>query len=286
VGEGLGRPMPAIGLIDVAGGMRPAHVRAEVRLPGVDVARLRNAADVPVELALLVDDPDAIAHDLDILSREIQGLRLARILVNRADGVTTPAALIDFVGDALGSALDGVPVVGGSSSHFSELNRLPVDPSGIDGVAFAISPTVHATDGRSIMSTLPVQAQVVEQTRHDSGDLAIVVSPVTLDGAVGADFADAWSLGSVAQLAAGGASSITYAHPTASLARAASLHGRELRRVTTSDDRVAAVAAGSTLMVANLTPHTQRIALGTDELAALGPYEVRELALDDGAASS
>ena len=68
-------------------------------------------------------------------------------------------------------------VVPGTDAYYTDLNR---DRSRYDDfVSFSITPTVHAVDTESIFATLPVQAELVRQTRKAFG-AAPVVSPITL----------------------------------------------------------------------------------------------------------
>jgi hypothetical protein len=217
-----------------------------------------------------------------MLGAELRGRRPARLLVHRADGATIASGTVRAARAALGGAIAGdVPVVGGTSSFFSELNRAAPDPEGLDAVAFAISPQVHAVDERSIMDTLEIQGQVARRASELSGGLPIVVSPIVLEGHDGSAFADAWSVGSVAAIAATGvAASLTFAHPTDHLLALMALRDAELHEVEVSDPRrtaALAVAAngGVVLMVANVTGRSQPFAVGRRERAVLGPYEVR-----------
>jgi hypothetical protein len=183
---------------------------------------------------------------------------------------------VHAIREQLGTSVDGVPIVGGTSDFFSELNRHPPDGVFVDAIAFSIRPTVHATDRRSIMETLEIQGQVVRQARALANDLPIVISPVTLDQHVGTPFADAWTIGSVAALTDAGVASLTYETATPTLARVMGLRDAELMDVTVSHpERVAALAAGTTVVVANLTPAPQRIRVDDGALDPLTPYEVR-----------
>jgi hypothetical protein len=279
LGDPLGRPVPPIGLsapTDLTA--NPAHIRVEI-----DVSRrtarepLEAAAGlgVPIELALLVDDASA---EIDAWATTLSRVKLARLIVQLADRTTTPGRLVRSVRARLdGVVADDVPVVGGTRDHFSELNRTPPDGAGVDAIAFSISPTVHASDERSILETLEIQGDVVRRARELANGLPIVVSPVMLPRHLGRGFADAWTIGSVAAFAAAGAESITYTDSTPALAVATALRGEELIEATSSHpQRVAVVATGGARIIVNLTPRPERFRFaGGDEELRLTPYEVR-----------
>ncbi|MGH2866718.1 MAG: hypothetical protein ACRDNK_04000, partial [Solirubrobacteraceae bacterium] len=93
-------------------------------------------------------------------------------------------------------------------------------------VSYALMPQIHADDERSIVEGLEAQADVVRSARALAGGRPIAVTPVTLvprhgplgerlavartDARQASWFAAAWTLGSLSQLARGGADSVTY----------------------------------------------------------------------------
>ena len=125
----------------------------------------------------------------------------------------------------------------------------------------SISPTVHATDRRSIVETLEIQGQVVRQGRVSANDLPIVVSSVGLDEHVGTPFADAWTFGSVASLVRAGAASLTYAHAEpVSRSRLRAEKDRASVDVEVSPPgRIAALATSRGLLMANLTSEPRMV---------------------------
>ena len=143
----------------------------------------------------------------------------------------------------------------------------------VDAIAFAISPEVHATDERSLMGTLEIQAQVVAQARVLGQGVPVVVSPVRMRAHAGTPFADAWTIGSIAALAGAEVASITCDTSARAVGIVAELGGRELAEVSVSHpDRIAALAVGDasdprgsiTMIVANLTPSPQAFRLGEE----------------------
>ena len=268
--------MPPIGL--VAPGDRtlgPAHLRLDIEVAEGDDGVLRRGAahGCPLEVALLIDDE---ASGLDAIAPSLSSLP-----------VRASARPPHERGDDPGSVGAGGPRSAGEGGRQCSLRRWdivtllrtesgPPDNDDLDAVAFGISPTVHARDERSMMETLEIQTEIARQARDAAHGLPLVVSPVVLDAHAGTRFADAWTVGSVASLVAGGAVSLTYASPTRALAVMMGLRGLMLADVTLSQpQRVVAIAAGGSVVIANLTPDEQRIRVGNDEHDAMRPYEVR-----------
>ena len=277
-----GRRMPDVGMSAMPDPVaEPAHLRVEVDGGRRDAAAIEAAAasGVPLEVVVLVDDD----HDVRWLAPSLAGIPVARVLVHLANGRTTPSRVVRAIRDQLGAVIDGVPFVGGTASGFSELNREPPDAGDVDGVAFAISPEMHATDERSLMRTLEIQATVVGQARVLGHGVPVVVSPVTMRSHARTAFADAWAVGSLATLVGAEAASITCDTSARALATVAHLRGRELVGVSVSHpDRIAALAASDSsgsiaIVVANMTPTPQAFRLGDEVRPPLGPYEVRTL---------
>ena len=276
VGEPTDRRMPPIGLVAPGDpSLRPAHLRVDVNAAACDGVGLAASASagIPLEVALLVDE---VATGIETIVPLLEDLPLARFLVHLESGATIPGSLVNYVRSRLGAVAERVPIVGGTWSHFSELNRLPPDEVGVDAIGFGVSPTVHTTDERSMMETLEIQREVALRASVLANDLPIIVSSVSLDPIADAAFADAWTVGSVSNLATAGVSSITYERSTPALAEAIALAGSELRAATVSrPDVVAALAAGDVLLVANLTPITQQLQVDGRDRPSLSPYEVR-----------
>jgi hypothetical protein len=257
--------------------LAPAHVRGELLSSGpqalAQLAEGANEIGAPIELAILVDEDS----DMTPLARALRGLSLARVFVHLRTGATIPGDVVQSVREQLGSALEGVPVAGGTWSHFSELNRLHPDLLGIDEVALSMSPQVHASDERSIVETLEIQGEIIRCARGFCDEVPIVVSPVTLlpyePGQSGQDpratqpLGSAWMLGSLASLAPAGVTSVTYEASDRVLADAISLQGSDVLDVSSSRPReVAALAVHTdkrtTLLLSNLTPKPKTVDYG------------------------
>jgi D-apionolactonase len=313
IGGTDGRRMPPIGLTAPPPGeanaerlveLGPAHLRVTTS-PGDDpraldaAISLANRTGIPLEVGVMLhDDPEA--PELGTVGARLRATHLARVLVLRASGVTADGRFVSSVRSRLG--IDA-PLAGGTASHFSELNRSIPEPSGMDAVALALSPQVHAVDERSMVETLEVQTQIVDAVRELTNGWGVVVSPVTLashDPAVPDDdiderahsaFGAAWTAGSVCALAVGGVTSVTL-HERADrtvlasreLARAFRLlamrAGLNLHAVSSSDPRRVRVvaASGRPPLLVNLTTEPQEVRIDGAVSGALplAPYEVAE----------
>jgi len=173
-----------------------------------------------------------------------------------------------------------VPFAGGTSTHFSELNRNPPERDALEGVVFAISPEARAVDERSARETLDTQAQVLAQVRELVGTSSLHVSPVVLAADHPEPFAAAWTIGSLATLVGAGAASITIDASSPAAAAIARLHGSPVLETHVSDPRsIAALgfedADRRRAIVVNLMGERTPFVLNGEEQQPLEPYEVR-----------
>jgi len=224
-----------------------AHLRADVR-PGqpaeaAGVARaLRQAAQLQVPLELAVHLPARGQVDprwLLALLRE-SPVPVARVLALREGEPATSAGTLAWARRHLGELAGRIGA--GSDCNFRELNHEhaigQLGLAGADVIFWSVNPQVHAFDDLSIMETLEAQPATVQSARALAGGRPLVVSPVTLRQrfnpvATGAaatpargelpaavdprqreQFAAAWTLGSIAALAAARVESITYFETT------------------------------------------------------------------------
>jgi hypothetical protein len=122
----------------------------------------------------------------------------------------------------------GVLRVGGTDEWFVELNRSRPEPGGLDGIAWSVTPQVHASDELTMVEGLAAQTDQLTTARAFAPGLPLLVGPITLrpggaaDPREGSAFAAAWTAGSIAAQAAGGAWGATYggavdAAPTAAV---------------------------------------------------------------------
>ena len=162
------------------------------------------------------------------------GVPVARVLVFRQSEPASSLDTLQLARRCLG--LSEVPIGGGSDAHFCELNREQAlgrfGLTGTDLISWPVSPQVHAFDDRSVMENLEAQPHTVATARSFAENRPLVVSPITLrprrnavatgdetldpaqlppqvDSRQLSLFAAAWTLGSIAALAAANVASLT-----------------------------------------------------------------------------
>jgi hypothetical protein len=223
----------------------PAHLRADVRLADADAADLIKSAgrratelDCPLELAVFLpgsaDDEAALGRLRDGLADLSELAGLDRVLAFSDAEESSSVRTVAVVRDVLaGAGYAKVPVISGTNIYFNELNRHRIPPGDADGLAWSVNPQIHAFDDFSLMENLQAQPDTIATTRSFAPGVRCYVTPVTLrprfnavavtdeefpDGGLPwpvdvrqpSLFGAAWTLGSVAALAAAGADAITY----------------------------------------------------------------------------
>lgn len=221
--------------------LRPAHLRVDVdaddRSTGA-AEQLTLCAEVgaPVELAVRLS-PDTSGDELDALADLVEesGVDVARLLVfARAEGFRdagcTPPDLVARVREHIAAPLGNPPVVGGTDQFFSEITRTPPVTEGLDGIAYALNPQVHACDDRSLIDNAQAVRYLADSSAVLGGGLPVHVSTVSLlgpdgpfpagpppadhpahnvDPRQGTPFCAAWALGFVTNAAHGGVTTAT-----------------------------------------------------------------------------
>jgi len=311
---------------ELLGRLHLDHLRVDLHLGDPDAAtrlaraeRECNALGCGIELALFVTD-QADQELCGLVSHLPVAAPVSRVLVFHEKEQVTSPQWVEQVRSRIAPRLSGVPIGGGTNLYFAELNRSRPNPAELDAVAYSINPQVHASDERSLVENLEAQCATVVTARFFCGELSLIVSPVTLKprfnpDAVGPEpapqagelpsavdprqmslFAAVWTLGSIKQLAEGGAASVTYYETTGwrgiketergcpdpesflsapamvfpvyhVFADIADLKTTELLACSSTDPlRVQGLALsggeGVHLLVANLTPEAQTCAVG------------------------
>ena len=227
----------------------PEHYRVEIRSASEDPAALERllsisskeaeAMEAGLEAALFLGaEPE---EDMEALVRAVKTVEppIVRWLVFKAGEKSTSRQWVELFRGYMDGVTPGATVASGTDAFFTELNRDRPDTSLLDGVTFSLNPQVHAFDNESLVETLPAQAAVVGTAREFSGpETGISVSPVTfkmrwnpnatdpeppvpegelpprVDLRQLSLFGAAWTLGSIFNLARGGAGSVTYFETT------------------------------------------------------------------------
>ncbi|MGN6359404.1 MAG: hypothetical protein ACTHNK_03360, partial [Thermomicrobiales bacterium] len=322
--------------------LRLHHLRADLNLAsrGWQAILRQASADATaigarLEAAVFLAGPlDTQRAQLAALTNELAAVQspVATWLVFHETEATTSAATIAEAHAVLADYDPAIPLGSGANLYFTHLNR-ERPPAGLDLVCYSVNPQVHAFDNDSLMETLAGLAATVASARAFCGDTPIVVTPVTLRPRFNADaggpeppptpselpaavdrrqpslFAAAWLVGSLQQLAAADAASVTYFETTGwrgvmetaagsdlpgqfhsqpgalfpvyhILAAAGAFAGGQVLPATTNAPlRVAALALRqdnrACLLVANLTSAPQRVVIHAPLLGAAA--RVRQL---------
>ena len=134
------------------------------------------AGGLPLDLRIVGPSPETLDEVLDAAEH----LDLVRVGVFSADShVSEPGLWNALVSGLASRGLTATPV-GGTRSHFTELNRtLGRLPADIGAYAFSITPQMHATGREQIVESLAMQRLVAEQTVRMTRS-PVHVGPVTL----------------------------------------------------------------------------------------------------------
>ncbi|MFI8632607.1 hypothetical protein ACIGEP_08445 [Microbacterium sp. NPDC077663] len=148
------------------------------------LARAREAG-LPLDVRFTIgDDPAAAAAVLGDAVAALRGIPLLRIAVFHSAGPARHVSDVDAVAAlrrAMADAGIEAPVVGGSRSHFTELNRerhrLPAD---LDALTTTVTPLFHATGTDQLVESVAMQRLVARQTVDTAGGLPVHLGPIAL----------------------------------------------------------------------------------------------------------
>ena len=157
-------------------------VELDLRTPSWRAALARaagSAAPLDVRLTGIED-----AAETDAAAAALRGLDVRRVGAFASAGAAAHVSDADTIG-ALRAALDRagvtVSVVGGSRSHFTELNRERHRlPSDLDGLTTTVAPLFHATGTEQLVESLEMQRLVARQAVAAAGGVPVHLGPVAL----------------------------------------------------------------------------------------------------------
>lgn len=155
------------------------HVELELTDPAwpaaLERARL-GARDLSV---MLVSPSPADPAVLEAVAQRLTGIALRWVaVVDDASHVSEPGLVA-----ALRAALPaGVPVVGGSRSHFTEVNReagrIPLGE--LEGLVFPITPLFHTPETEQLIESVAMQRVIAADATSQMPDLPVHIGPITL----------------------------------------------------------------------------------------------------------
>jgi hypothetical protein len=186
--------------------------------------RLEIALQLTTDFATELDNFISFAKNSSFLIRKIILLGPSKVVNN---------TIIKQYGAILKHNFPETRIGGGTDCNYAELNRDRFNACELDFISFSINPQVHAFDNLTLVENMEAQYDAVLSARQLYPNLPINISPVTLRPRFNPDasqksctssfpekavadprqwslFAAGWTLGSLRNLAAAGASEITY----------------------------------------------------------------------------
>lgn len=154
-------------------------VQLDLATPNWRAALARAAADgPPLDVRVVSSGERAQVHEA---AQALIGLPLARVAIfDDVLHVTTPEVAA-VLREALAAAGLTVPVIGGTRSHFTELNREQAAiPRDVDGIAFTTTPLFHSLDTEQLVEALAMQRLIAEQAVRIAGGGEVHIGPVAL----------------------------------------------------------------------------------------------------------
>lgn len=137
------------------------------------------ARGVPLDVRVVLPDPDPAA--LKAFAEALEGLDVARVAVFHPVFHVSTTVFVQALREALRTAGVTATVVGGSRSHFTELNRegsrLPDD---LAAIVVTVTPLFHALSTAQLIESVAMQRLVAQQTVSYADGLPVHVGPVTL----------------------------------------------------------------------------------------------------------
>jgi hypothetical protein len=241
---GHGVPLSAVEVARLRA-LRLDHLRVDVKLSDPELAaELRRAGDeaasIGARLLVALHSSDPATAELPLLRAAASELRVpvAAWLVFPEPGKAAPPGWLQQAKAAFKRHWPDLPFGAGTLANFAELNRARPPEGSVEVLCFSVNPQVHAFNNRSLVETLETQPQMVASARQFAGSARIAVGPITLKPRFNAvatapegppppgelppqvdprqcwPFAAAWTLGSIAQLAAADAEIATYYETT------------------------------------------------------------------------
>jgi len=253
IGTGVPIPMPPIGLgiashgepltpkeVEWLRALRLSHLRVNLKLREPDWQSVLQQAIIQTrqlgcELEAAVFVSNSAREELGELSNAVAQEQpdVCRWLIFHQSEIATSERWILLARKFLRSRIGS-----GTNSNFYELGAFHSPVGGLDFICFSIHPQEHTFDHASLMETLPIQAQVVQNARLIHGVFPVAISPVTLKprfnpNATGPEnatepgelpaqvdarqmslFGAVWTLGSLKYLCESGVDSVTYYETT------------------------------------------------------------------------
>jgi hypothetical protein len=148
--------------------------------PAVIERAAASGLPLDVRLVLPLADPEERVREAVAALADLPVARIAAVQppTHPAEHMSDASA-VRILRDALGDR--DVPVIGGTRSHFTELNRgQHLVPEGLDGIAFSTTPMFHTLETLQLEQAIGMQRLIAEQAVRIADGAAVHVGPVTL----------------------------------------------------------------------------------------------------------
>ncbi len=153
------------------------HARAANRAA---VLRRAARAGLPLDIRLVVHTADEIAELLDLIDASGIGALVRLGVFGAKSHVTEPEFWGVLVAEVATRKLN-CELVAGARSHFTEFNRTSAQlPEDAPAVTVSLTPQMHAQERSQIVESLPIQTEVLTNTRRIAQGRPVHVGPVTL----------------------------------------------------------------------------------------------------------
>ena len=164
-----------------------SHLRVDIEpdAPGWRAQLARAALDArALEAGLepaifLPSDPGSLDEVASAMGEE--QVPVARVLAFSRDEPVATAQTVALVRERLGAVVGSAPIVGGTNVFFTDINRFRPDLTQVDGIAWPITATVHASDDASVAEMPPMHGETVRSARAFCSDRTLHVTPVTFN---------------------------------------------------------------------------------------------------------
>jgi D-apionolactonase len=284
--------------------LRPRHLHLQLPADTSPSATAPLLAAAARDAAALGSTLDVTVHDASEAVADLLAAHqahLGRVTVTDVENDTTTPGSCAQMRSQLHERGMAVAVGGGTTANFAELNRLEFTASEFDFLTYGISPQLHHSEDSLVMDTLLAQPDTVRDAAILGGGRPVLVRPVTLHRPGGPPdvrqrslFLASWTVGSLAGLSRADAVTFFDATGPAGLfddpdhpfpvwmvfAAVAGLAGSPVYHVRTPRRKVAALAVGPKVLMANLRNTEQTVELvdrARSSTVRLFPYAVVEV---------
>lgn len=174
-------PDAAFSAVGLPAGLAGLLVELDTRSPSWRAALARAAVEaggLPLDVRITADDPASV-HEAVVVAAASGAV--ARVGVFGGRGHVTDPELWEALADAARTSLPEAELIGGARSHFTELNRQHHElPADLQGITFAMTPQMHATERAQLVESIAMQAIVVRDAVRIAGGRPVHIGPITL----------------------------------------------------------------------------------------------------------